>query len=116
MVAPSTISCVLSHFRMIFKELGLGELWHDRARHGNPACAFQLKQWQQGHEKISLRSGWTSTGAMELTESKAQRLLSYMAAHPQQVFVWEIPLARDGFGGLRANLDSYVPSCTSTAM
>ena len=78
-VAPSSISNVLSDLRMVFKEVGRADLWHNRDRHGNPASAFQLKQWQQGHEKISLKAGWRSTGAVELTEPKMLQLLSHLA-------------------------------------
>ena len=100
-VAPSTISNVLSHLRMIFKEVGRGELWHDRARHGNPASAFQLKQWQQGHEKTSPRAGWRSSGAVELTEPKMLQLLSHMAQQamhtPNKLLFETALLTRDGF-------------------
>ena len=101
MVAPSTISNVVSHLRMIFKEVGRGQLWHDSGRHGNPACAFQLQQWQQGHAKVSLRAGWRSTGAVELTEPKMLLLLSHLSQQaiqtPSKSVFDRALLIRDGF-------------------
>ena len=42
--APSTIANVVSHLRMLFKELGRGEQWVDHSTVGNPAALHQISQ------------------------------------------------------------------------
>lgn len=74
-VAPSTISNVLSHLRMTFKELGRGDQWDDHSRSGNPAASNQVHAWARGHDKTSISSGFKTTSAVAMTESKIRQLL-----------------------------------------
>ena len=79
-VAPSTISNILSHLRMSLKELGRGDSWDEKEQSGNPCCAHRVQQWSSGYDKESKDSGFQSTGAKELTEEKMVKLLTYLTA------------------------------------
>ena len=64
--APTTIVNVLSHLRMIFKEIGRGTEWDDHHQCGNPAAAHQISQWSQGLTKVSCAAGFRTTGAVPM--------------------------------------------------
>ena len=57
MAAPSSISTVVSHLRMIFKELGRGQFWDHSQKTGNPASCPELHQWSQGHRNVNVAAG-----------------------------------------------------------
>ena len=76
--APSTISNVLSHLRMMFKELGRGSQWIDTTRVGNPAASHQLSQWCTGHDKLSLAAGFKTTSAVAMQPETIKQLLIHL--------------------------------------
>ena len=99
--APSTISNILSHLRVIFKEVGRGAVWDDEAGSGNPAASFALSQWRQGDGKLTVAGGWHCTGAKGITEPQMLQMQTHISqaafhsadrtSHDKAV------LARDGF-------------------
>ena len=98
--APSTIANVVSHLRMLFKELGRGEQWLDDSRTGNPAAAHQIKQWCQGHEKVSVSHGFRGSSAVPMQITTIQQLLHHLfqtIADPAQTAYSKALAARDGF-------------------
>ena len=99
--APKTVSTILSHLRMIFKELGRGEAWDFPSRTGNPAAAFQLEQWSQGYTKVCLSAGFRTTAAKPMTQDKVQHLLTYLSSAAQErssrSAMDRAMLIRDGF-------------------
>ena len=98
--APSSVANVISHSRMIFKELGRGSFWNAQDHAGNPAAGHSISAWSTGYEKCSYAEGFQTTGAQEITEQKVIQLLTHLAgtalsaAEPAYV---QALAARDGF-------------------
>ena len=101
LAGPTTVANILSHLRMIFKELGRGQQWESSGQTGNSAAAHELKQWGQGYTKVCQTSGFRITAAKPMTEAKVKDLLSYLSSaafKPSNKVAFDRALlARDGF-------------------
>ena len=99
-VAPSTVANVVSHLRMLFKELGRGDQWLSSHNTGNPAASHQVKQWCQGHEKVSVAQGFRGTSAVPMQISTLKQVLHYLfhkVSDPGQSNFSKALAGRDGF-------------------
>lgn len=98
--APSTVSNVLSHLRMMFRELGRGNQWIDATQSGNPAASHQLSQWCKGYDNLSLDAGFRTTSAVAMQPETIKQLLQHFlhrVADPDLSAYEHALAARDGF-------------------